>query len=241
MYIIFLSLIAVTYTVSAVINGPKIKKLAYATVTEEKKVRLYIEGTAFGWIYVLAVLAMCIVAKISPGDIGLAPVNPSLNIWFNIITFVLCGGFFLFTLYQAVGFLTSAKMRETIKKQFTDVKDGHHDAVILFMIPRSKKEKRWWFLTSLTAGIGEEIILRGFLYFLIQTVFPGISVILVVLLASLFFGICHLYQGLAGVAKTSAVGAMIGCLYLASGSLIPGILLHFFIDFAGAFLLSEEE
>jgi membrane protease YdiL (CAAX protease family) len=94
---------------------------------------------------------------------------------------------------------------------------------------------------ALSAGVCEELIFRGFLLFLFRSIFPGIPIYLVVLIPTVVFGIGHLYQGLQGVIKTSIIGALFMCLYLATDSLILVMLLHFFMDFSATFLLSEEK
>lgn len=43
-----------------------------------------------------------------------------------------------------------------------------------------------------------------------------------------------------GVIKTGAVGMILVLLYLVTDSLVPGIILHFLIDYSSAFLIREE-
>ena len=77
--------------------------------------------------------------------------------------------------------------------------------------------------------------------FLLQTIFPGIPIYLIVLIPSVIFGIGHFYQGVHGVIVTGVVGAVFMGLFLVSGSLIPGMVLHFLSDVSSTFLLSEEQ
>ena len=242
MYIFYLAAVIAYFTVITIIGAREIKKLLNVTITEELRIKNYIESMLFGWGAVLVVLVMCLFAGISFSDVGFRQISFEYNIWFTVITFILCGALLAVLLYQTISCFVSAKFREEVKAKLTNnAGKGHYDALMEnLMLPRSKKEKRMFFWMSLEAGIGEEIILRGFLYFLLQAVFPGISIILVVVAASAFFGICHAYQGLQGVIKTTAAGALFGCLFLVTGSLIPGMLLHFFADYSSAFLLSEE-
>ena len=71
-------------------------------------------------------------------------------------------------------------------------------------------------------------------------IFPNISPVIIVIVTSAIFGIAHLYQGIRGMILTAAGGALAGCLYLVTHSIAPVMLLHFFIDIANVFLLSDE-
>ncbi|MCY9376680.1 CPBP family glutamic-type intramembrane protease [Bacillus sp. T17B1] len=58
--------------------------------------------------------------------------------------------------------------------------------------------------------------------------FPQVSIWVIILLASLLFGVAHTYQGLwQGVIRTSLVGALFSALYIIIDSIIPLIFLHF--------------
>ncbi|WP_256081857.1 CPBP family intramembrane glutamic endopeptidase [Massilia sp. YIM B04103] len=104
-----------------------------------------------------------------------------------------------------------------------------------FLLPVSPQERRWWLLLSLTAGVCEELMFRGFLlHFLTGQMAGGLSLNLAGawLLISLAFGLGHLYQGVAGVLRTTLAGLMFGLLALLSGSLLLPMLLHVLIDAA---------
>jgi len=56
------------------------------------------------------------------------------------------------------------------------------------------------------------------------------GVVAAVILSSLLFGIGHIYLGRAHVPKTALAGLFFACLALASGSLLPAMLLHAAMD-----------
>ena len=95
------------------------------------------------------------------------------------------------------------------------------------MLPDNDRETRWFNGLSVTAGICEEIIYRGFLiaYF---TAFTGL--IPALLLSSFVFGLAHAYQGWRGIVKVSVVGLAMGGVYLLTGSLWAPIVLHAVLD-----------
>lgn len=57
-----------------------------------------------------------------------------------------------------------------------------------------------------------------------------------VVLAVAVFGLCHAYQGGAGIAKTAALGLIGALVYVGSGSLLPAIALHVAVDVHGGLL-----
>lgn len=48
------------------------------------------------------------------------------------------------------------------------------------------------------------------------------------------------YQVLFGIIKTGIAGMFFAMLYISTNSIVPGIVLHFFMDFSSAFILKEE-
>lgn len=95
------------------------------------------------------------------------------------------------------------------------------------MLPHSRPELNGFYLLSLTAGICEELLFRGFmLWYLNQymALIPAVAV------AAVVFGVGHAYQGSRGIVLTGIVGAFFAAVYLVSGSLFPGMLLHALMD-----------
>lgn len=104
-----------------------------------------------------------------------------------------------------------------------------NEAVSL-MLPTGRRDRRAWLLLSATAGITEEIMYRGLLVLTLSLALPHLDWFGIAALAVLAFGVAHAYQGLAGIILTATVGVPLLALYLVTGSLLPGIVLHFLID-----------
>lgn len=98
------------------------------------------------------------------------------------------------------------------------------------LLPVTRRERRWFAAVAVTAGTCEELVFRGFATFYLASLFPDLQVIMLVVLAAVMFGTAHAYQGPAGVAATFALGLAFGTIYLATGSLVPGMVLHALID-----------
>ena len=91
------------------------------------------------------------------------------------------------------------------------------------LLPRSKPELRLFLLLSVTAGITEEILFRGYLIWYLNQ-FGSIA--FAVIGSSIIFAIAHAYQGVKAIVVIFPIGLLFAFLYIYSGSLLPPMLLH---------------
>jgi uncharacterized protein len=94
------------------------------------------------------------------------------------------------------------------------------------LLPDSMAERRWFAAVCVGGGVFEELAYRGFLFYYLSLVFPPINGLEKALVASLLFGVGHLYQGWKGVLSTGVAGLVMASLYLVSGSLLLPIFSH---------------
>ena len=111
-----------------------------------------------------------------------------------------------------------------------------HDAppnpLVQAMLPQGFFESAMWIALSITAGICEEAVYRGYLQRQLMAM-TG-SVTLGVALSALAFALAHSYKGLAGAFGIFVDGVMLGSLAYWRRSVRPGMLAHAFTDsFAG--------
>lgn len=86
----------------------------------------------------------------------------------------------------------------------------------------------------LFGGIIEEVIFRGFVVGWGQHLMGPGSGPLLVAVSAFVFGAAHHYQGTAGMLSTGITGALLGLIYLQSGSrLLPAIVAHMTINTIG--------
>jgi uncharacterized protein len=98
------------------------------------------------------------------------------------------------------------------------------------LLPRTSGE-RWGFaLVSLTAGITEEVLFRGFVTWYCAA---WTGLVVAVLLSAVLFGIGHVYQGVRQIPKTALAGLVLAAIVIAGGSLWPAIVLHTVMDLVG--------
>jgi membrane protease YdiL (CAAX protease family) len=91
------------------------------------------------------------------------------------------------------------------------------------LMPRTRRELDAFLVLLVVAAGSEEILFRGYLTAYLSSYLPlGVAATASVVA----FGIGHLYQGAKGIAQTTIIGAVCMLLYLVTGSLWPGIVLH---------------
>jgi len=232
MYIVFLIILAVIFALVPILDafvfGKKEPRNMPTTATDKEKIKCksYYSTIAYLWCLALPVVFMCIIGGINPANIGFRGITFTQSIWLTVT--ILVAAFALFV-YEFVYPMVSPKYRNSVMQE--------PDAVDEY--PQTTKEKWLYSLQTLSSAICEESVYRGFLFFLLITVFPGMSIYLILLITFVSFGMGHLYQGWSGVIETGLFGALSMGLIIVTGSLTPSILLHFFGDFAPAFMVRK--
>lgn len=100
--------------------------------------------------------------------------------------------------------------------------------LLLALMPRTAAERRSFVLLSLAAAVCEEYAFRGF----------GMSVLAAwaggpwtaAALVAVSFGMAHGYQRLAGIVRATLLGGILAVPVVATGSLFPAIVAHFWIN-----------
>jgi uncharacterized protein len=104
------------------------------------------------------------------------------------------------------------------------------------LLPQSGVEIVLWIALSITAGICEEIVFRG--YFQKQFAAYTESVIAGVVLQGLVFGLGHSYQGLKQIIIIAVLGMIYGAFAAWRRSLRPGMIAHAWTDIYSGYLYS---
>ena len=107
---------------------------------------------------------------------------------------------------------------------------------LVHFMPHDDREYRPFFGLSITAGIVEEVIYRGFALWYLAQFMPLWAGVLV---SSVFFGLGHSYQGLSGSIRTGLVGLAAALLYVVSGSIWLPIVGHALLDILQGKMLVE--
>lgn len=97
--------------------------------------------------------------------------------------------------------------------------------VVRAFIPATSGERDLFTILSITAGVCEEIVYRGFLPLFLMPWF-GDRYLLAALPVTAVFGILHAYQSAHGMVRTAAMGLILAVGVAWTGSLLPSILAH---------------
>jgi membrane protease YdiL (CAAX protease family) len=100
----------------------------------------------------------------------------------------------------------------------------------LKVAPRTPSELAVFLLLSITAGIWEELLYRGFLIWYLS---PRAGLVAALFLSAAIFGLGHAYQGWRGVLNTTLIGLAFAGFYALSQSLWWLMLAHALIDMSG--------
>ena len=108
------------------------------------------------------------------------------------------------------------------------------DRAVQFLFPHGGMEVALWILLSVTAGICEEAIYRGYL----QRQFMALTknAPLGIILSATIFGMSHAYQGRRHAIQIGVLGVMSGILAHWRKSVRPGMFAHALQDTIGGLL-----
>jgi membrane protease YdiL (CAAX protease family) len=123
-----------------------------------------------------------------------------------------------------LGFGVAALMISLLAMAIFGTLSGPPDSTTRMLLPQGGIEIAWWIALSLTAGICEEAIYRGYL----QRQFTAFTrnVPAGIILAAAAFGAAHAYQGIGRVVQIATLGAVLGILAYWRKTVRPGMIGH---------------
>jgi membrane protease YdiL (CAAX protease family) len=111
------------------------------------------------------------------------------------------------------------------------------EPMVAELMPRTRRE-RWAFLAlSVSAGLGEEIVYRGYAIPVLTLMTDDLW--MAVLVSSGAFGLVHVYQGGLGIARTGFIGLVLALTFLGTGSLWAPVIAHTLADIGVGFWLAD--
>jgi membrane protease YdiL (CAAX protease family) len=176
-----------------------------------KEYYLRLLASEWGWVAVMAIIGISLPAPFLA--FGLRP--PDIPAWVLSFTILVAMLFLQFTLVR------SQASNGTFHERVQPAGEVLPDAL----------RERWLFAAvALTAGICEELLYRGFLWFYLSTWLPGLPLWAIFLVTSLIYGLSRAYQNLWGVLQGGLAGAILAFLFWFSGTLLPAMIFHTLID-----------
>jgi membrane protease YdiL (CAAX protease family) len=215
--------IAVVYPVYGTIFWYRRDRLRLEAGKTNALIHFYRNSIIELWLLTLVVLAWWFWEKRTLAEIGMG-LPDGWAFWIGMAVFAAVA---VFLGLQINTIRSSAEARVKLQKQLT----GN----IALIVPRNDIERKFAIYTSLTAGICEEVLYRGYLMWYLMKWLPGYGAVGV---SALIFGLAHNYQGVAGVVRAILAGTIFGFAYLLTGTLWVPIALHATIDITSLLSIS---
>lgn len=206
---------AILLPVYARFNYPRFQQ-ALADGVFDARARQYKRTTLRQWILTIAALAIWFRSGRSAEMLGLGfPSGP--RFWIGLL---LAFGLALAWRRMLSAAVSDEEGRERLLAQLQVVRP---------LLPSTVRELRLFTMLSITAGVCEELLFRGYLiwYLTIYIGLPGAAV-----LSGIWFGLGHLYQGRRQAVRIIFVGFVFVLFYVGTGTLWIPMALHAALDAA---------
>lgn len=230
-FIILMIYLAVVAPVTGYLGHKKLKR----SVGIPNKINEYKHLILWSWLPVFFICLLLPLPDTSLSNLGFRWINlnkSSISNWVVIPFITLCLIYFFYNIYLIVILKIDIKVRAEASKKLPDD--------IKLFLPVTKQEKNKWVQVALSAGITEEVIYRGYMFFALAYFFPSISIVYILLISTVLFGVGHIYQG-KEVIKPVILGLLFGFAYIVFDSIIPVMVLHATQDLVVTDLLTDEK
>ena len=187
----------------------------------DARVRLYRKTFVQEWVVALAIFAVTI-GSARPVVATLGLTTPQG--WRLVLGIALPVVYAVLLVLQVPAIVNNAVIRSRMRGRL---------APLLPLIPTRPQEWNWFRPLAVTAGICEEIMFRGYLVWVMQ---PWLGLYGAAGASVVIFGLAHGYQGGKFGARAFLAGVGMGGLALATGSIIPSIVLHALIDLGSGYV-----
>lgn len=126
----------------------------------------------------------------------------------------------------------------SVRRSSSEERDAQIEALgdLKHFVPQTQADYRRFIGVSVTAGIVEETLYRGFLFWYLLQFAPMWTAVIV---SSVIFALGHSYQGIGGMLRVFVVGIVAGVLYALSGSIWLVMVAHALFDILQGWVLVE--
>jgi membrane protease YdiL (CAAX protease family) len=211
-YLLFVTVVLMAIETKVFFPRFKADALAGVPGTRRAGYRRVIVGQ---WVCAAMAMALWVRADRPWRDLGLvAPTGPRA---IGSVLVVVIVGAFVFYQVRGVARITTDELAQ-LRRALREVE---------FLLPHTRDEARWFALVSVTAGVCEELVYRGFLVWALR---PYVGTVAAFAIGVTVFALGHAYQGWRGVLKTGAAGIIMSTIVWGTGWLIPAMVVHALID-----------
>lgn len=231
-FVILMVILIVFFPISGYHEMKKLKK----SIAEgnSQKVKFYRDSILWAWIPIVLILLLIPLSDVGLDSIGIKWIQIdtfSFSKWFVYPTI----GFYIlhltFNIYSIIIFRFNEESRAKAEKNIPDD--------LRWFLPVTQKEKSVWRSLSVSAGITEELLYRGYLFYALAIVFPSLALVHILFISTLIFGIVHIYLGKEAI-KSTLLGLAFGTFYIVFNSVIPVIIVHITQDLVAKDILKEK-
>jgi|KBSMisStaDraftv2_1062788.scaffolds.fasta_scaffold03050_6 membrane protease YdiL (CAAX protease family) len=188
--------------------------MALPEVATRDRIKMYGATILFQWLLAAMVAWRAYARGLSRQELGLVGTAS-----FSLVAITLLGATFIAAAHWA-------NVRRMANSDHPNLQRLRILGSLLF--PRSSTELALFVALSVTAGVCEEFLFRGFVMAALFR--AGLATWLVVILSSAMFGIAHLYQGKGGSLGTGILGTLFALFRLMYHSLLPAVIWHAVLD-----------
>jgi len=223
---------AVVYPTTGYIQNKRFKN--NSSKGSYNKIEWYRASILWSWVPTLVIVPTVLLSGHSLKKLGFILPSAHIN---NVspalfyIALSLSTIYFAYNIYCMVSFRISESVRAYHAQKIPQF--------IKSILPVTAKEKQMWAVLAITAGITEELLYRGYLFFAIALLFSEIHPAIAIVFSSLLFAIGHIYQG-KEVLKPALAGVFLCLVYYFTGSIYIVIILHIFQDLVAKDLLKKD-
>lgn len=185
------------------------------SISSMDRLTLYASTIAFQWVGVTLAGWRAWARGVSAESLGLRLSDPAS-------AFLVAAGFaVLLSTFQVLALRRMG--------QLPPEKRGFLQQMAQCIFPQNGVEQLAYVALVATVAVCEEFLYRGFVYAALDRIEIA-PFVLPALGSSLIFALAHLYQGRRGLITTFIAGVLFAGLRVWSGSLAPGIVVHFVVD-----------
>ena len=207
-------IIAIVYPIAGFVGFRRLLRRVAAGESINRS-QLYRNTIIGHWTLLLMCMAMWAEAARPWTALGF---NLQLNLWFALAAALTVLGI-------AALLMQLRQVKNATQEEINGLKERFGKLSII--LPQNGNELARFYGLSITAGIVEEILWRGFLIWYLGQFMP---LWVAALVSVVGFGLAHAYQGVAHLPQITLVGAAFAGLYLLTGSIWLPIILHAAVD-----------
>jgi len=178
--------------------------------------------TSFPYTFIVIIISILIITYWN--DKSLSEIGLKSNISFLKLIGI---GLFLFLILEPV---LDFVIQPMVNKLTGEIADYSSFQSIAGNFPKYSK---YFLYILISAGFGEEILFRGFLFRQFKIILPEfkLKTTIIIVLSAILFSLPHLYQGLSGLIMTFIFGVIFAVIYVKSNyNLWITIILHGLVD-----------